>query len=77
MRLIFLLALILAVWIGYSLVRRRMKELNDRRKAQRRLRPATDMVRCDHCGLHIPREQAVAAAGRHYCSAAHRDAARG
>jgi uncharacterized protein len=36
----------------------------------------TEMVRCAHCGLHLPATDAVrGSAGRVYCSAAHRKAA--
>jgi uncharacterized protein len=34
---------------------------------------AEDMVACAHCGVHLPRSEALAARGLHYCSAAHRD----
>jgi uncharacterized protein len=34
---------------------------------------AEPMVACAHCGVHLPREDALAARGLHYCSAAHRD----
>jgi uncharacterized protein len=35
--------------------------------------PAEDMVRCAHCGVHLPRHDAlVGAASALYCSAAHR-----
>ena len=32
------------------------------------------MVACAHCGVHLPHSEALAHAGQHYCSAAHRDA---
>jgi uncharacterized protein len=35
---------------------------------------AEPMVSCAHCGVHLPRGDALAARGLHYCSAAHRDA---
>jgi uncharacterized protein len=35
---------------------------------------AEDMVSCAHCGVHLPRSEALAARSLHYCSAAHRDA---
>lgn len=35
-----------------------------------------DMVACSHCGVHLPRHDAIAeTGGRVYCSAEHRDAA--
>ena len=30
-----------------------------------------DLVRCAHCGLHLPRAEANAAGGRLYCSEEH------
>ena len=35
------------------------------------VRPAQDMVRCAHCGLHLPSADAVHAGGRSYCGAEH------
>jgi uncharacterized protein len=32
------------------------------------------MVVCAHCGVHLPRSEALAGGGHSYCSAAHRDA---
>ena len=31
-----------------------------------------DMVKCDHCGLHIPRNEAVTAGDKYFCSDEHR-----
>jgi uncharacterized protein len=35
---------------------------------------AEDMVVCAHCGVHLPRSEALLAQGRAYCGALHRDA---
>lgn len=32
------------------------------------------MVRCAHCGVHLPQAEAVTAGALHYCSPQHRDA---
>jgi uncharacterized protein len=29
------------------------------------------VVRCEHCGLHVPENEAVIADGRRYCSQEH------
>ena len=34
-----------------------------------------DMVTCAHCGIHLPRDEAVTGTRGQYCSAAHRSAA--
>ena len=33
--------------------------------------PAEGMVRCAHCGIHLPRSEAVQARGQTWCSAEH------
>ena len=35
-------------------------------------RPAEDMVRCVHCGVHLPKNESVLAGNEYYCSEAHR-----
>ncbi len=39
--------------------------------------PAAEMVACTHCGLHLPRPEAVGGQRGLYCSAAHRQEAEG
>lgn len=31
----------------------------------------TRMVRCLHCGLHVPEHEAIAQGGKHFCSLEH------
>ena len=38
---------------------------------------AQDMVRCAHCGLFLPRQEALSRRGEWYCSEAHRQAGSG
>ena len=35
---------------------------------------AEDMVRCVHCGVHLPKHESILASGEYYCSEAHRSA---
>lgn len=35
---------------------------------------AEDMVRCAHCGVHLPKQESFLASGEYYCSEAHRRA---
>ena len=35
--------------------------------------PLQDMVACAHCGVHLPKDDALWKDGRGYCSRAHRD----
>jgi uncharacterized protein len=39
-------------------------------------KPTQQMVRCEHCGLFVPRDEAVLANGQAFCSDKHRLAAR-
>ena len=78
--------LVLAVlWVAIWLWRKnRREEMSDaqREKAARATRqpaaPAAPkaMLRCAHCGLHLPASDALGGPGEAvYCSAAHREAA--
>lgn len=68
--------------LGYALYRFAVL-LKRRSEAQARgRRPEPDagpepIVRCDLCGVHVPRSEAVFDGERRFCSAAHRDQARG
>lgn len=71
-RLIFLIVIVAAI---YFLVRSFSKN------ASRQDKPAgkdvaEDMVRCAHCGVHLPKGESISAAGNYFCSTAHRDAFR-
>jgi uncharacterized protein len=44
------------------------------RPAERGAKTAPEMVRCAHCGVHLPLPEALAAGALHYCSPEHRDA---
>ena len=79
----YLLIGVLVIWLLYSPLLKRMRQLRRDRPASR---PATrpspppaaqveDMVACAHCGVHLPASEAcLDAARRLYCCAAHRDA---
>jgi len=34
---------------------------------------AEDMVRCAHCGVHLPKSESILAGGNSFCCAEHRD----
>lgn len=67
-RLLFLFAIVAVV---YLLFRSYRKNVSERDKTA-----AEDMVRCAHCGVHLPKGESVRADGRDFCSAEHRDAYR-
>ncbi len=35
--------------------------------------PAEDMVRCAHCGMHLPKGESIEAGGQFFCGTEHRD----
>ncbi|WP_353179423.1 PP0621 family protein [Delftia acidovorans] len=77
--LLVLIVIIIAVGVWRS---QRRAEARERRQAAAPRNPANpanaplaapqDMVECAHCGLHLPRSEAIEAVGRSYCSAEHR-----
>jgi uncharacterized protein len=67
--LIIALAVALLLWLLFGRTRR-----HDQPPRSATRGGAEDMVSCAHCGVHLPRSEALAARSLHYCSAAHRDA---
>jgi len=65
---IFVLAIALLLWLVFG--------RRGRRDAPPSHRPpaggAEGMVACAHCGVHLPRSEALADGARLFCSAAHR-----
>ena len=63
---IFIVGLIIYGLIrGYS--RRRSKG-----DADPQVKSGEDMVRCSHCGVHLPRSESILAEGKFFCSEEHR-----
>lgn len=79
----FLLLGVLGLWLWYSPAVRKLWGGTSRSTAQGATRrptgePATpeSMVRCAHCGVHLPYSEALTSPdGSAYCCAAHRDEA--
>jgi uncharacterized protein len=71
----FLLVLIVAVVAAWALFGRQRRVRDDGPRA-RKAAPAgaEDMVPCAHCGVHLPRGDAVMDGELAYCSVAHRQA---
>jgi uncharacterized protein len=70
MKWLLLLAVIALVmwWTGAG---RNARQAQVRQAARRRAAPEA-MVACAHCGVHLPRGEAVADGQALFCSAAHR-----
>lgn len=64
-----LLLLIIAIWLAVMIVRHFWRAQRATRTP--RSLPEQDMVRCAQCGLHLPKQDALEAQGRYYCSKQH------
>ncbi|MEK7304302.1 MAG: PP0621 family protein [Pseudomonadota bacterium] len=65
------------VLLGLWLVLRFIKRvLAKRRSDSPAPPPPADMLRCDYCGMFVPRSDAITASGKIYCSGTHADANR-
>lgn len=70
MKYLFWLLVILLVWWAWRRTR------SNSAKVSPPATPATeDMVVCAHCGVHVPRPEAVSGERGAYCSTGHRSAA--
>ena len=69
-----LLFLILAGVVVYLLVRSFRRSLGEDKGAKpNTAKPSgEDMVRCAHCGVHLPVSESLLSGGQYYCSEAHR-----
>jgi uncharacterized protein len=64
-RLLFVFAILVVVYLLFRSYRKNLS---------RQDRPVTeDMVRCAHCGVHLPKGESVRAEGMDFCSVEHRD----
>jgi uncharacterized protein len=64
--IVLVLGLLLAYWI-LKAYRKRV----DRRDPPPQSGSGEDMVRCDQCGIHLPRSESLTTRGNVYCSAEH------
>ena len=66
--LVLLLVIVAVLWLARS--RPRVARPDRAAKSDRAAPQA--MIECAHCGVHLPRAEAVAGLQGHYCSDAHR-----
>jgi uncharacterized protein len=67
---------ILLIVIVVALVLMYLKRSFNNRRQPPAGQSRSDMLRCDYCGVFVPKSESVSARGRHYCSSAHLDADR-
>ena len=71
---IIAVAIVLLIWLLLGRNAPSDKPAPGAKRDRRADGSAEEMVSCAHCGVHLPRSEAIAARSLHYCSAAHRDA---
>ena len=64
-----LLVLILLVVVAVWLIRRALRRIDG--EGAPKAPPVGELVRCAHCGVHLPRAEARQAEGALYCSDEH------
>jgi uncharacterized protein len=64
-RLIFIFAIVAVVY-WYLKSNRKQPPQKDQPTV------SEDMVRCSHCGVHLPKSESILAGGEFFCSDAHR-----
>jgi len=72
LKYLLLLVLLLIVWWAWK---KRARD-DDGGRNDAAPRAPERMVRCAHCGVHLPESDAVAEGERHFCNEAHRRAGR-
>ncbi len=73
MNLIRLIAIAVLFWLLYRLI---LSLLSKTRRPTTHQPPSHDgetMVRCEQCGLHVPKNQAFESGGKYYCCEEHKD----
>ena len=69
-RLLLLVVIAAAIYLLIRSYRRKSE-------GQQQETVAEDMVRCAHCGVHLPLSESIKSGDKFYCSTEHRDAGRG
>ena len=74
MRQVLRIAIVLfRLWLILGFIKR---SLARRRSDSPTPPPPADMLRCDYCGMFMPRSDSITASGKIYCSDKHADADR-
>jgi uncharacterized protein len=67
-----LIIILFGVWIVLRLLKRNLLERPGPTSSSPSS-PSADMLRCEYCGMFVPRGEAVVARGHAYCSGDHAD----
>jgi len=72
MGLIRLLLLVFIAWLIWWLLRPLFRSESKSRQAGDARGEVENMVRCAHCGLNLPQQEAIRVDDKYYCSEEHR-----
>ena len=75
MNLIRLIAIAVLFWLLYRLILALLQKAGRPSVSRTTSSQGEPMVRCEQCGVHIPRDEALEKGGNYYCCDEHRDAA--
>lgn len=68
--MIKLILLAFGIWVVYRILKSYGSSV--RQDQTPRAEHGEDMVRCAHCGVHLPRSEAIVSRGEFYCTNEHR-----
>lgn len=74
MNLIRLIVIGLIIWLLYRAFQRMLSKPDTGQKSSPEEKTSHRMVKCAHCGIHIPQDEALKRDEHDYCSPEHRDA---
>jgi len=72
-RILFILVLLL---VGFLLLKshqrkKHLQQHKQQKSSSGRILKNTRVLRCQHCGLHVPEDEAISQGGKHFCSLEH------
>ncbi|WP_374048252.1 MULTISPECIES: PP0621 family protein [Thiothrix] len=70
-RIIFILVLLVVGFLLLKSWQRRQSLKQKHQQSSGKITTNTRMVRCEHCGLHVPAPEAISQGGKHFCSLEH------
>ena len=65
-----IILLVLGLLLVYWILKRYRRGI-ERRNAPPPVKSSEDMVRCEHCGVHLPRSESITTQGQFYCTPEH------
>ncbi|MBU0594554.1 MAG: PP0621 family protein [Pseudomonadota bacterium] len=70
--MIKILLLAVGVWLIFTLLKKYGRSLEKDEEAAAPSQIEEDMVRCEQCGVHLPRSEAILSGGDFFCCDEHR-----